>query len=483
MSNPSTAATPQPRAAFLAAGLSCLLLVGCRSADPRVRAAAPPPPRAQGAVELEPRLSHDRPGPPRGGSLAELLDHAAEHSPRARAAHARWRAAVERVPQADALPDPRLSLRWYAREVETRVGPQEWAAGVGQTFPLGGKRGLRGDVALARAAAAWEQYRAAELAVVREVKDAWYEACYLGRAIEIVDRNREIVADFVEVAQSLYRSGEAQYADVIRAQIELGILDDRLRSLTDLKSPVRARLNAAANLPPGTELEWPTATPELSDELGVGAPEIAQAILDGNPELQALQHEARSSEHAIELAAREAYPDVSLGLDWISTGDAADPGVADSGVDPLILGVSLDLPLWAEKYRAGEREARARLRAAVSRRDERSNALLSETELVLYGARDAQRKIRLYRDTLIPRARQTLEATAAAYRAGSADFLALVDAETVALEFELAYERARADLAQSLAKLEQLCARPLAVERGSARPETTSGGASEEDEP
>ena len=74
----------------------------------------------------------------------------------------------------------------------------------------------------------------------------------------------------------------------------------------------------------------------------------------------------------------------------------------------------------------------------------------------LFDYRDAERKLRLYRDSLVPKAEQSLKATSAAYEAGAGDFLDVLDAERVLLEFHLSRERALADRVRSFAELEML---------------------------
>ena len=51
----------------------------------------------------------------------------------------------------------------------------------------------------------------------------------------------------------------------------------------------------------------------------------------------------------------------------------------------------------------------------------------------------------LYRDDILPKARETLESTTASYRSGRAGMIDLIDARRTLLEFDLALERARAD--------------------------------------
>ncbi len=396
---------------------------------------------------------------PEDASLSEYLRYAALNNPGLEAAFNEWKAAVERVPQVKALPDPRFTYRYYIREVETRVGPQRQAFGLSQTFPWFGKLALRSDVAAEAARAARQRYEAHKLALFYRVKDAWYEYYYLRQAIDVVEENRELMKYLEGVARVRYKAAAAGHPDVIRAQVELGKLDDRVRTLWALREPIVARLNAALNRPVDAPLPWPTSAPletvEATDE------EMLAWLREASPELKAMQYEVASRNRAIELARKDYYPDVRLGVDYIDTRDAIMAGTPDSGTDPVVVGVSVNLPIWAKKYAAGVREAEARYWAALKAKADRENALSSDLKMVLYRFRDAARKVDLYGDTLLPKAQQSLKATEAAFRAGEATFTDLVDAERVMLEFALSKERALANHAQRLAELEMLIGREL----------------------
>jgi outer membrane protein TolC len=309
-------------------------------------------------------------------------------------------------------------------------------------------------MAAEEAHAARQRFEAARLTLVYAVKEAFYEYCYLARAVGIVRGQRDLVRQFEGVARAQYRAGSAPYAAVIRAQVELGKLEDRLRTLEELRGPVTARLNAALNRPVEGDLPWPDEL--VQEEVTATNEQILAWVAEGNPDLAALDHAVLRQERAVDLAGKAYFPDITLGLDYIATGDALMPGTVDSGKDPVIAMVSVNLPLWWRRYRAGEREARARHMAAEQMRVERGNALGSRARMVLYRFRDAERKIDLFGDTLVPMARQSLEASETAFRGGTATFLDLVDAERIMLEFELSYERALADHAQRLAELEML---------------------------
>jgi outer membrane protein TolC len=72
------------------------------------------------------------------------------------------------------------------------------------------------------------------------------------------------------------------------------------------------------------------------------------------------------------------------------------------------------------------------------------------------------RKTRLYRDGLIPKAEQSLNANYTAYQAGETDFLNLLDAQRQLLDFQLQFERSKSDLAIKRAEIEMITGREMA---------------------
>ena len=395
----------------------------------------------------------------KNASLADYLQYAALNNPGLQAAWLRWKAALEKVPQAQALPDPRFNYRYYIQRVETRVGPQRQAAGLAQRFPWFGKLKLQGNVAMEAANVAKQGYETERLKLSYRVKRAYYEYYYLSRSIAVVRENRKLLERLEEVARTKYKAGVAQHADVIRAQVELGKLDDRLNTLTDLRKPFASQLNAALDRPLDAEIPWPVTIAEerLADSNSV----ILLRLPEANPQLIGMEHEIRKQRQATDLAEKAYYPDITLGVDYIDTAGARMGGLSRSGRDPVIGMVSINIPIWRGRYAAQTREAKTRHRAASRSKRELENTLTSRARMVLYRLRDAERKIDLYRDTLLPKAKQSLKVTETSFRTGKATFLELVDAQRMLLDFQLSHERALTDHTQRIAEMEMLVGNEL----------------------
>lgn len=392
-------------------------------------------------------------------TLSDYLGKAALNNPELESAFYRWKAALEKIPQVKSLPDPRFTFAYYIESVETRVGPQEASVALFQTFPWFGVLDLRGDVAAEEANALKAQYDALKLKIFYDVKNSFYEYAYLAQSIEITREDVALLKFLESVARARYSAGATPYSDVLKTQVQLGRLEDRLKTLQDLRKPIMAKLAASMNLPPDTILPWPASVPVML--ISITDEDLLKQLPENNPQLKRYEHLEAREKAGIELAKKDYYPDFTFGIQDIITGPAVIPNTRDSGKDPIIASVTVNIPFWWEKRHAAVREGEAKLTSTLKGAEALKRMLLSDTELALYKYRDAQRKIDLYQNTLIPKAEEALNVTLEAFQAGTRSSLDLIDAEKTLLEFELSYIRAVADQAQRLAELEWLLGKEI----------------------
>ena len=435
--------------------LWAVLVAGCASAPERVALQR----WEREGVDLFAEEALWEPGA--AAALDDYVRYALRNNPGLRADFERWKGGLEKVAPARALADPRFTYGQFLREVETRVGPQEMRFGLAQVFPWKGKLDLKGKIALQAAEEEYQRYIEAREELIYRVRTAYYELQYLERAVAVTEENVRLLEYLEEVARAQYRGGTAAQGAVLKTQVELGRLEERLLGRRDMERPLRARMNATLGRPATAEV---AVNGELVDEVAMpDEGELSGHLSQMNPELKRLDAAIAKAELEIELAEKMGFPDLTVGLDYVVTG-RAENRVADSGKDPVMAAASINLPLWRDKFRAGEREAKARQRAAVRQREERENQLLAGLELALFGLREGGRKIELYRDSLIPKAEQALNVAQQAFAAGKGDFLGVIDAQRTLLEFQLARERARVDLVGKVAEIERMIGGSLGVE-------------------
>jgi outer membrane protein TolC len=384
-----------------------------------------------------------------------FLQAARENNPGVQAAYNRWQAEVSKADAVKALPEPKLTYSYFIESVETRTGPQEQKAGISQQFPWFGKLDAKQNAQLARAGSAYEQYRAARLKLAFDVRRAYVRSWLLQRETELTRQNIQLLEHIENVAESRVRSG-ASASEVIKTRLELAQLRQRLQTLDDQRIPVNAALNAALNR------DAQTPIPEIR-ELEQHTLDVEEKVIKAlteSPELLALQHAQSSAEADMRAARKNGLPDFTLGIEWIGIGDASG-AVSDSGKDAWMAGVGISLPLWRGKYQAEVSEAAYLRNGFDFARRQAANVLRTELEAALADYREAERKITLYRETILPQAGQLMELSETDYRSGKTSFLDLIDTQRSILRYQLELARARADSQIHLAKIEMMIGKEL----------------------
>jgi outer membrane protein TolC len=387
-------------------------------------------------------------------TLKDYLTSAALNNAGLKAAFEQWRMALEQIPQVGALPDPEFTYGYVIEEVETMPGPRPQKLQLMQAFPWFGTIEARTDDAASAAKAAQRRYEAAKLQLFFDVKEAFFEYVYLAKAVDIAKENLELAKHFEEVARAKYATSAAMHPDVILAQVELAKMENDLKTVEQLRIPISARLAATLNRKDAGLLPWPQKA-DLR-EVTLDRQKLTETLKANNPELQAFDFELEGARSRIELAKKRFYPDLSIGADWLTNAGMEDPQLRDSQRDEVMLVFGLNLPIWRRSYTAGQLQAQADLSKTSHQRRQAENVLVARVAQALYDFENSSRTLKLYRDVLVSKAQELLGVSETAYKAGTVDFLSLINAQQKLLEFQLSYERAVADNEQKLAELEML---------------------------
>ncbi|WP_339134212.1 MAG: TolC family protein [Candidatus Electrothrix sp. GW3-4] len=385
-------------------------------------------------------------------TLAAYLEQALVGNDSLLAAQAELRAASARVRQAGVLPDPKLEVQYYLQPIETRTGPQQAAIGIGQGLPWFGKLALMRKMGDHDEALAAAKVAAAELEVVRQVKETYIEYCFLGRSQQILSDNLELLHYLEGVARDRYTGGKATYFDVLKVQVELAQTEDKVRTLADQTMPLRVRLNNLLGTGPERSRPLPEQLPRVV--LKKKAETIYPLALKKAPLLLAAQERIAKARTGRELADKAFFPDFQISLKTIFTGSAEYGDPPDSGSDPVIAGVSMNIPLFRERRHARVAEQETAVSGAQAMEAEQQRGIQNKIEQGLYAYRDAERRVALYRDELLPKVRQQLEVAVSGFQSGKNSILEIIDAEKSLLTFDLAKSRALADRALAVAGLE-----------------------------
>jgi outer membrane protein TolC len=178
------------------------------------------------------------------------------------------------------------------------------------------------------------------------------------------------------------------------------------------------------------------------------APDRAAVLaraLEQRPDLLASEQRVRAREAAMDLARREFLPDLKLM-------GVYDTFWAESELQPM-LAVELNLPLRLTRRYAALEEAEASLERERSERASLDDEVRLSVASALDRVDEAHHLFALYRDRLLPAARDQVEAARAAFETGRSDFPAVIEAERSLRNIELDAEEALTNLSRREAEL------------------------------
>jgi len=391
--------------------------------------------------------------------LPGLIQQAIERNPAIIAAKKKWQSGREIIAARGALPDPHVSYTYFVDSVETRVGPQENIYGVKQKLPFFGKRELKAAVAAKEAEALKASYEAVKQEVIRQVKRAFYKLFYISTIIDITNNEKEILKGFEQIAAVKYKTGKGSQQNILKVQVEISRLQEKLIALAGLKQTAEARLNTLLDRPPDTPLEKPV-TPEFRDFFFIKQ-QLFRIARENRPELKRGDAWVEKSHRALSLAKKDYYPDLTVGANYIEVGEGP-LKVSDNGKDAFNVMFSVNVPIWRKKLSAQVSSASEMIKARKNEYQNLLNQTLFEIEDNLFKIQTARETFHLYRNVLIPQAEQSLKSAEAGYITGLVSFLDLLDAERVLLKIQFGYWQAYTDYLKRIADMERSVGTELA---------------------
>lgn len=381
--------------------------------------------------------------------LADLVDQARRENPMLAAARLRADAALERVPQEGALPNPQLTFGLKNRPLDGFGTDQPMtmnAIGAMQRFPWPGIQGFGRERAIHLAVADSLDAAEAERHLIARLRATYYQAAAVDRTLAIMTDTRTLLRAFQDVAQARYAVGEGLQQDVLQAQVAVARMAEDITVAEERRVALAARINAlvgrAWDTPVGP-LELPTGLTPLPPSDSLTALAVGE-----RPALAAATERVRAAEAGYRAARRTLYPDITLSVEY---------GERPQFVDFLTFAVGIEIPLWAGKRELPlRREMEAtRLREEAQSRD-LSNETVARVLELRADAERARRLVTLYDESVLPQARAGVESALSAYRVGDVDYMTLVESQLVLNRYDIQAVLLRADFHRAVAELTAL---------------------------
>jgi outer membrane protein TolC len=382
-------------------------------------------------------------------SLRELTSVVLANNPSIKEAENRWRAARERVRQANAWDDPRIGGESRVRRF-VDVPPNAFmdqTLSVEQLIPITGKNLVRGRVAAAEALSIFEEVRRAELDVIAKARASYFRLANAYDQLEISSKNLTSLRQIADISRSRYENGLESAANVLVAETDHSKLLEARRDLDRSLSDAQSQLNTLMNRDAFALLGAPAAA--TINEAHLSVANLRDITLAQRPEVQMARAKIDSEKSKLQLARRAWIPDPAVSVKGQRYNDAA------QAVSELDAGLSFTVP-WVNpgKYSAGVREARENVSAAEQGVDREQKEALRLLRDQLEKIETAHHHVDLFRDKLLPQARQAFESNQFSYESGKASFLDWISAQRNLRDLEATAREHLTDYQVAVAELE-----------------------------
>jgi cobalt-zinc-cadmium efflux system outer membrane protein len=391
-------------------------------------------------------------------TVDQAVAEARESNPEIRAAVRRLTLAQRKTSTARSLDDPMLMVRdwqtplakpWDLNQAQLMVMLQ-------QTFPNREKRDMRARLAGDNVEVAADELESLRQQVAAEVRKTGADLKRNADAFRVHDHQAALLKEALAGALAEYTTGKVPQAEVLRAQMAVTRLNEHMIELEQDRDSARAQLNALLGRRPDEAVEI-----EGAYTAQVALPpieELEQAAIDHRPELSALRKQISTAQDEGRLARMATKPDFTVGLGYMLMPSGS------TARNAYMAEFSMNLPrLNRDRHDNEATQADAATSVTQAELDMRTSVVFLEVREAQIDIQAAEKRVKLYRDTLMPQADAVFKAATAAYQNNRAEFANLIDSQNVLLDIETALYTAEAAVDLGLARLERATGAPLST--------------------
>lgn len=361
------------------------------------------------------------------------------------------------------LPDPKVTLGLANFPTDGfdfgQEGMTQMKVSIAQMLPRGDTLDIKSQQLRIESEVFPYQRQDREAKVAVTVGSLWLDAYRVQQSIALIEKNRSLFEQLADVAEASYSSalGKTRQQDIVRAQLELTRLEDRLEILGQQKNRFEGMLSQwLTKLSENNDSVEATLYNDLSLHDIVFSQQVPQIELLNNqivntknwlkpeqlvnyftnhPSVIAIEKKVSAKKTGIKLAQQKYKPEWGVSASYGYRGD--DP-MGRNRADLFSVGVTFDLPIFTENRQ--DKELQAAIFITESVKTEKLLLLrqllgsYSSTKGMLERLKGRQN---LYKSKLLPQIHDQAEASLTAYTNDDGDFSEVVRSRIAVLNAEI----------------------------------------------
>lgn len=357
------------------------------------------------------------------------------------------------------LPDPKVTVAMANLPTNTWDFDQEpmtqFKVGVSQMFPRGDQLQLK-QKKMQILSGEWPYQRQDRQAKVKvNVSHLWLDGYKAYNSIRLIEKNRFLFEQMAEITQSNYGTalGRTRQQDVVRAQLELSRLEDRLTQLHQSKDVRQQQLMewlqsrnqqsaSHSSFEYFASFSWPSKLPEITAQTlmpeGESENQAIQSMaqqFSQHPAIKIFDQKILASQSEKNIAQQKYKPEWGLNASY---GYRDDDPAGNDRADFFSVGVSFDVPFFTGNRQDKEvASAIEKTEALKTQKWQALRAMMASYQATLKKMQHLQQRQALFKKTLLPQLQEQAEASLTAYTNDDGDFAEVMRARIAQLNGEI----------------------------------------------
>jgi outer membrane protein, heavy metal efflux system len=391
-------------------------------------------------------------------TMEEVQKIALSENPRIKAMESETQMMKKRIPQSDALEDPKLKLGVNNLPVNsfsfTKEDMTSKEIGISQMIPLG-KLEYKKSIAEKEYEKAATKLKAEKVETLYMLRMYIYEIVYTRSSIQFIEDIKKQIKLVIDSEIAASKSGMGSLSNVIKAKTEYDMADEEVISLEQKKKEFEQKINYLT----GKKIEINIDKLPEPDFKDVSIEAINKEIAASNPQLKMLLIETEISREEISLKKSEYIPDVDIGVSYMQRQNSPDGMKRDDMVSGM---VTFNIPLWSWKKNMNMvDEMGKKHESARNIYQDKLNDIKARAEILLSQLAKWRDLHKLYKDKLIPQTELGLETILSRYRTSSVEFMPVIDSVRMLLRYRKELLMAKKEYGVSFSELHALQGREI----------------------
>lgn len=358
--------------------------------------------------------------------------------------------------------DPRVSIAFANLPTDGfdfgQEGMTQFKVGVSQMFARGDTLAIKNQQFQLQSQQQPLQRQDRQNKVAVTAGSLWLDLYRVQQSISLIEQNRNLFEQLSQLAEASYSSGlgKTRQHDIVRAQLELTRLEDKLNQLKSEQNRYRGMLgqwlsdysyeensmnqsysknsltmnSVSKELPQLTLIKKST----IFDKKQLKTEQLA-LLLAAHPSVQAIDKKIAATRIGVDLAEQKYQPQWGINASY---GYRADDNMGDSRADLFSVGIVFDVPLFTDNRQDNE------VKSAISKTEViKTEKLLLIRRLMSAFISAKGRLLRLnerqtlYQERLLPQIHDQAEASLTAYTNDDGDFAEVVRARIAELNAQI----------------------------------------------